>query len=317
MTMATPVFSAALPAHNEEGNLGPLLQELHETLRALGQPFEIVVVDDGSTDGTWSEIRAAATMLGNIRGERFSRCSGQSAALGRALDLTRGEVIITLDSDGQNDPRDIPMLLEELTPDVDAVLGFRKNRADDRITRVLPSRLANGLIRLLTGAPITDLGCSLRVMRRPFTKRLNPVGEMHRLVPLILHWQGARIREIPVRHNPRRSGRAHYGLSRVPKLLFDLLTLSFLMGGVFFKPMYLFGSFGLTSCAASLLAFGFLIYRKLAFDEFIIQSPLLLFSASAFLIGTVFFMLGLVMEILIRIYSASGDSTRNVVRDAV
>jgi glycosyltransferase involved in cell wall biosynthesis len=298
----TVEISVLLPANNEEKNIGSVVEAVVAALAPLKRSFEIIVVDDASTDGTWSAIVDLSARVPQLRAESLSRNIGQTGALAHAIELARGEILVFLDADGQNDPADIPMLLEHLTDEWDGVQGYRAERKDAYLPRKLPSTLANCLIRGLTGYPGRDLGCSLRAVRAAFLRNQELHGEMHRLIPLLLFWLGARVREVPVRHHPRRHGDTHYSLTRVFKIIFDMITVSFLMTRYLSKPMYLFGSFGLLSLGAALGSLGIVIYWRLALDEHMINSPLLLLSATCGIATVLFFMLGLCMEIIVRIY---------------
>lgn len=221
----TPVLSVVAPLYNESQNVVPLVDWILQALDSYPHSFEILLVDDGSADNTWDQVRAAAGKDPRVHGLHLGRNVGQTAAMMAGFDHARGRVIVSLDGDLQNDPRDIPALVQKLDEGYDLVCGWRRQRQDKLLLRKVPSWVANRLIRRLTGVPITDNGCSLKAYRRELLDRIPLYAEQHRFIPALSASVGARIAEMPVRHHPRRFGESKYGLSRTVKVLVDLLTL--------------------------------------------------------------------------------------------
>jgi dolichol-phosphate mannosyltransferase len=297
-------LSVIIPFYNEEENVRPLLDELKTVLAGLDRTFEVICVDDGSIDGTpgiLSEISAADPSTTCVQ---FSRNFGQTAAIMAGLDRARGETIVLMDGDMQNDPADIPMLLAEIDKGMSVVSGWRRDRNDAFFSRVLPSRIANWLIRKVSGVQIHDLGCTLKAYRSAALKNVRLYGEMHRLIAIYASWYGVKTSEVEVNHRARQFGRSKYGLSRTFKVLLDLLVAQFLMGYTT-KPIYLFGGIGIGCIGISFLTALFAIYLRLFESVYLIQTPLLLIGVMFMLVGVVFLFMGLLAELLIRIYFES------------
>jgi glycosyltransferase involved in cell wall biosynthesis len=225
LPLGNPDLSVVAPLYNESENVRPLVDWILQALEAYSGGFEVLLVDDGSRDQTWSEIRAAAAADPRVMGLRLGRNVGQTAAMMAGFDNARGRVIVSLDGDLQNDPRDIPALIAKLDEGYDLVCGWRRQRQDKLLLRKIPSWVANRLIRRLTGVPITDNGCSLKAYRRDLLNRISLYAEQHRFIPALSASVGARITEMPVRHHARRFGESKYGISRTVKVLVDLITL--------------------------------------------------------------------------------------------
>ena len=225
-----PELSVIVPVYDEEANVVPLIEELSRVLDGVGRTAEIVVVDDGSTDRSGALLTALAAEEPRLRIVRLARNYGQTAALAAGIEHSHGDILISIDGDRQNDPADIPALLEALTDDVDVVNGWRTPRRDPWLTRRLPSQIANSLISMVTGTSLHDYGCTMRAMRAPIARELRLYGEHHRFIPALAAEVGARVIELPVRHRPRVAGRSKYGLSRTLRVLLDLLTVKFLSG---------------------------------------------------------------------------------------
>jgi glycosyltransferase involved in cell wall biosynthesis len=294
-------ISLIIPVYNERQNVLVLYREIDSALRSEALEYEILFVDDGSTDGTTEHLAALAGRDHRVRVVKLRRNFGQTAAMQAGFDLAGGEVLVTLDGDLQNDPADIPLLLAKIDEGYDLVHGWRKARQDPWLTRRLPSRLANWLIRKVTRVPVRDLGCTLKAIRREIATELQLCGEMHRFIPILAHWRGARCAEVVTHHRPRRYGTSKYGLSRAVRVILDLITVKFLLDYVA-SPMKLFGKFGLlclTACASSLAA---TIWLKLAHQIDMTGNPLLLLSVLALLAGIQMFSLGLLGELVVRIY---------------
>lgn len=313
--MTEPVFlSVLVPVYNEEDSLPPLGRELHDALSALGRTYEVLLVDDGSTDGSWDILKELARTKPGFRAVRLGRNSGQTAALAAGIRHARGELIACLDADLQNDPRDIGVLLKKLEEGYDVVSGWRRDRQDDYLSRVLPSSIANRLISWITGVPLHDYGCTLKLYRAQYLKPLRLYGEMHRFVPAFAGFLGARIAELPVNHRPRAHGSSKYGLSRTIKVLLDLVTVKF-MDAYMGKPIYLFGGGGLLSCLLGALAASYTLHHKFSHGVFIKDQPLFQVSIFLFIVGFQLVLLGLLAEILVRVYFDIKDKPTYFVRE--
>lgn len=295
-------LSLVIPVYNEVENVPLLHKAIHEAL--AGRDFEVTYVDDGSSDGT---VEALSKLVqqdsGTSRLVVLRRNFGQTAALAAGIDFSSGDVIVTLDADLQNDPADIPMLVDKIEEGYDVASGWRVDRQDTFLRR-FPSRLANGLISWVTGVHLHDYGCTLKAYRREVLEGFHLYGEMHRFIPAYAGGFGARIVEVPVRHHPRRYGRAKYGLERTLKVFLDLLTVKFLIS-YSAKPIYIFGGFGMGMIGASMVVVLVLIGRRLLLDEHMIRSPLLLLSVMLFILGSQAILLGLIAELTVRTYHES------------
>jgi glycosyltransferase involved in cell wall biosynthesis len=304
-----------IPVYNEVENLNPLHQELGRHLADLA--YELIYVDDGSTDGSAEALEQLAqqdpqhTTLVTLR-----RNFGQTAAIAAGIDHARGDVIVLIDADQQNDPADIPALLARIDEGYDVVSGWRRNRKDAFLTRTLPSRLANGLISWVTGVHLHDYGCTLKAYRREILQGFRLYGEMHRFIPAYAGSVGARIVEVPVNHRPRTRGRAKYGLERTLKVLLDLFTVKFLIGFAS-KPIYLFGGAGLLLIVPSLLTLIFLMIRRLFFQVSVLGSPLFQTSTMLFILGFQSILMGLIAELLVRTYHESQAKPTYAVRKVI
>jgi glycosyltransferase involved in cell wall biosynthesis len=296
------LVSVILPVYDEAENLRVLLPALWDALGALGIAYEIVIVDDGSTDDTAKVL--AELNRPQLRVVRLRRNSGQTAALMAGIRFSRGDVLVSIDGDLQNDPTDIGHLLRKLDEGFDVVSGWRKHRQDAAIRRNILSRIANKVISIVSGIHLHDYGCSLKAYRRNALEGVHLYGEMHRFIPIYAYWNGARVTEIPVKHHPRRFGVSKYGLERIPKVLFDLLVVVFLhrFGQ---RPMYVFGSVGLLSFAVGLIAGAAALYYKFFGNKSFIETPLPLLFVMAMITGAMCFLMGLLAELLVRTYYES------------
>ncbi|MFM7086243.1 MAG: glycosyltransferase family 2 protein [Cyanobium sp.] len=300
-----PSLSVVVPLYNEEGSLPHLIQQLLAALRPLGRGFEIVLVDDGSRDGTAALLQQQVRDVPELVAVLLRRNYGQTAAMAAGFDASRGEVIVTLDGDLQNDPADIPLLLAELEQGpLDLVSGWRHQRKDNRISRLLPSLLANRLIARVTGVRLHDYGCSLKAYRREVLADMNLYGELHRFLPALAFIEGARIGEVRVNHHPRVYGQSKYGIDRTFRVLMDLLTVWFLKRFLT-RPMHVFGLAGLLSLLSGLLLSLWLVGEKLLFGTDIGNRPLLLLAVVALLGGVQLFGFGLLAELQMRTYHES------------
>ena len=297
------LVSAVVPVFNERENLEAFEKELSASLAALRRPCEIIWVDDGSTDGSYQLLRSFAGKSGQ-RALRLAKNYGQTAALAAGIAEARGEWIVTLDADGQNDPADIPRLLAAAAGGSDVVSGWRRRRNDPFFSRVLPSRAANAVISAVTGLRLHDFGCTLKVYRAQLLKAADLYGEMHRFLPAILAYAGASVTELEVGHRPRAAGRSKYGLARTFKVLLDLLTVKF-MGDFITKPIYLFGGISMALLAASAMMAAYTLYNKFCNAVYVKDQPLFLLAIFFALVGVQFAVLGLIAEVLIRTYHSS------------
>jgi glycosyltransferase involved in cell wall biosynthesis len=296
-------LSVVIPVFNEAENLRLLHQALAQALQ--GRSYELIFVDDGSIDGSVETLdELASEDPDHTEVIFFRRNFGQTAAISAGIDHAAGQVIVLIDADMQNDPADIPRMLEMIEEGYDVVSGWRIVRQDTYLTRRLPSRAANGLISLVTGVRLHDYGCTLKAYRREVLQGFHLYGEMHRFIPAYAGWVGARIAELPVRHHPRRFGKTKYGLERILKVFLDLLTVKFLISYAN-KPIYLFGGAGLTLILGSMGLLLALVIRRVLYDEHMIRSPLLLMTTMLFILGSQSILMGLIAELLARTYHES------------
>ena len=296
-------LSVVIPIFNEEENITPLYRELKTVLEGMRAKYEVIFVDDGSDDGSNKVLQKLAKDDKGIKVIQFRKNFGQTAALAAGVEHARGEIIVTMDGDGQNDPRDIPRLLEKLEQGYDVASGWRKNRKDPLLNKKFPSALANKLISWLTRVKLHDYGCTLKAYRRDILKDVRLYGEMHRFIPAYASWVGARITEMEVAHYPRRHGRSKYGLSRTTSIILDLMTFLFLQR-YSTKPIRLFGGAGITLLGLGIVTGLFVLYRRIIWGGVWI-SPMILISFFFITMGVMFILLGLIAEIIIRTYHES------------
>jgi glycosyltransferase involved in cell wall biosynthesis len=297
-------LSIVVPVFNEEDSIEPLVESLVSVLRQMGRAFEIIFVNDGSTDRSAERLFGAATVYPEIKVIDFRHNTGQTAALMAGIDHASGDIIITLDADLQNDPEDIPLLLNKLDEGVDVVSGWRKDRQDPRIRRTLISRIANLLISHISGVKLHDFGCTLKVYRKEVLTGMRLYGEMHRFVPIYASWMGGKVIELPVRHHARRFGRSKYGFSRTVKVVLDLMVVKF-FSRYLVKPIYVFGGFGIWSIFSGIVVIGYALYLKFFEATSLIQTPLPVLAAMLLLIGVTSILMGLLAEITVRTYFES------------
>jgi glycosyltransferase involved in cell wall biosynthesis len=311
-------LSVVIPIKDEKDNIRTLHERLRTALDPTGLAWEAVVVDDGSIDGSFAVLEELAARDPRVKVVRLRRNFGQTAALQAGIDWSSGEVVATMDGDLQNDPIDLPRLLDKLNEGYDAVMGLREKRQDNFMIRKLPSWMANWLIRKVTGTPIKDLGCTLRVMRRELAETLPLYGEMHRYVAVLLQQSGARLAQVPVKHHPRTAGQTKYGLSRSVRVVLDLITITFL-GRYVTRPMHVFGLAGLVSMALGVVALVLTAGMKWYSGGklFMTGNPLLLLSALLELVGVQFISIGLLGELLTRTYFESQGKTPYAVRNTL
>jgi glycosyltransferase involved in cell wall biosynthesis len=298
-----PELSIVVPLYNEAESLPPLVAQLLAALRPLGRSFELVLVDDGSSDGTAEVLRQLAAQTPELVAVLLRRNYGQTPAMSAGFDASRGALIVTLDGDLQNDPADIPLLLERLEQGYDLVSGWRHQRQDPAMSRKLPSRVANRLIARVTGVRLHDYGCSLKAYRRELVGDMNLYGELHRFLPALAFIEGARISEVKVNHRARSYGTSKYGIDRTFRVLMDLLTVWF-MKRFLTRPMYVFGFGGLLAVALGLVLSLYLLSLKLQGMN-IGSRPLLLVAVLALICGVQLFCFGLLAELQMRTYHES------------
>ena len=311
-----PDVSVIVPLYNEVENLPLLHAEICSVLDGLGRPWEVVYVDDGSIDGTTAALQKLAASDARARAVIFRRNFGQTAALSAGFDHSRGPIIVPMDGDLQNDPHDIPRLLEKIDEGYDVVSGWRRYRHDKLVTRRFPSMIANWIIGRITKVRLHDYGCTLKAYRREVIRHIKLYGEMHRFIPVYASWVGARWLEIEVNHRARRFGRSKYGLIRIFKVILDLITVKFL-GSFATNPIYAFGGPGLAMCSAGFLCGLFTLWDKLANGVYVHRNPVILLAVFLFMLGAQCILIGLLAEIAIRTYYESQDKPIYFVREIV
>jgi len=309
-------LSVVIPVYNEEESLEPLLAELRSALDPTGRRYEIIVVDDGSTDGTFATLLRLFPRENHLKAVRLKRNFGQTAAVAAGFAHAEGDIIVAMDGDGQNDPQDIPAMLAKLEDGFDLVSGWRLPRQDPFWRRRLPSRIANGLISWITGVRLHDYGCTLKALRHEIAKEVKLYGEMHRFIPAIAFERGARITEMAVHHRPRRWGVSKYSLARTFRVLLDLLTVKFLLSYAT-RPLHIFGLVGLASGALGFLVAVYLTVGKIVYDVPIGGRPLLLLGILLIVIGFQFITMGLLGEMLARTYHESQGRTIYSVKEVL
>lgn len=324
-----PELSVIVPVYNEADNLEPLCNEVHAALESAKISFELIFADDGSTDDTPRVLERLSSQFSSVRVVTLRRNSGQTAALSAAMDCACGRVLVPMDGDLQNDPADIPRLLEKLGEGYDVVSGWRRHRKDPLLTRRIPSRIANRLIASLSGMPLHDFGCTLKAYRRDVLKGVRLYGEMHRFVPIYAAWQGARVTEIEVHHRPRTRGRSKYGIGRTFRVVLDLVLIRFL-DRYAQRPMHLFGGIGLWcllfAFLGSLAAAFFKIVKLIGapgisqefvtkFGKDFVETPLPVLVAMFGLAGISSLLMGLLAEMVMRTYFESQDKRTYQVKE--
>ena len=315
-TTVQPGISVVIPLYNEADGLELLLEQLLEVMRPMAEPFELVLIDDGSTDGTAERLQQLARDTPELVAVLLRRNYGQTPAMAAGFDVSRGRVIVTMDGDLQNDPGDIPRIVNRLREGYDLVSGWRHQRQDKQLSRKLPSRLANRLIGKVTGVRLHDYGCSLKAYRRELVADMNLYGELHRFLPALASIEGARIDEIKVNHRPRQFGQSKYGIDRTFRVLMDLLTIWFLQRFLT-QPMHVFGFAGFLAITTSSLLGLYLLADRFLLGQDIGARPLLLLSAVLGLAGVQMFCLGLLGELLMRTYHESQNRSIYRVRQVL
>ena len=313
MNRQGPEVSVVVPLLNEQDNINPLHEQITEAL-AENYNYEIIYIDDGSNDNSLNLLTQIQKSDPRVRVICFRKNFGQTAALSAGFSHAQGEIIVALDADLQNDPADIPKIISKLNEGFDVVSGWRKKRQDKALTRRLPSKIANWLISTITGVKLHDYGCTLKAYRKEVLVQTKLYGEMHRFIPALASWNGAKIAEVIVNHRSRTAGTAKYGLARTWKVLLDLITVNFL-GSFSTKPIYVFGGLGLLSALGSII-FGFIvIYQKISNGVDISGNPLLIVTAVSIIATIQFILMGLLAELLVRTYHESQNRPTYVIRE--
>lgn len=309
-------ISVVVPCYNEQDNVVAVVESVTETMQAMAVNYEIIIVDDGSSDLTFTRASALARNDHRLKLVKLLRNYGQTGAMMAGFDHASGKLLVAMDGDGQNDAADIPRLIERLGEGYDVVSGWRKHRQDNRLLRVIPSAIANRLIGFISGVRLNDYGCSLKAYRSDVIKKVRLYGEMHRFIPIYTSWYGARVTELAVNHRPRLHGRSKYGINRVFKVLLDLMVVRFLERYLT-KPIYVFGGFGLASMTASALAAGWMMWLKFFEGVSFILTPLPMLVAMLFTTGILAILMGLLAELLVRTYYEAQNKSVYMVAERV
>jgi glycosyltransferase involved in cell wall biosynthesis len=309
-------LSVIIPVFNEAQTLRPLYEQLKAALDATASDYEIITIDDGSRDDSFAVLKDLHQQDPAFRVIRFRRNYGQTAAFAAGFDLAQGDVVITMDADLQNDPADIPLLLDKMAEGYDVVSGWRVDRKDAFLTRRMPSMIANWLISTVTGVHLHDYGCSLKAYRREVVKGVQLYGELHRFIPALSSWMGVEVAEIPVRHHPRRFGSSKYGISRTIRVILDLITVRFLLS-YSTRPIQIFGGLGVLSFGVGALLGVYLSFVKLALGQDIGSRPLLLLAVLLMLVGVQLVSMGLLGELVVRTYYEAQGKPIYTVREVL
>lgn len=307
-------LSVIIPVFNEEGNIESLYREIREALEGLGVEYEILAIDDGSIDDSFTVLKRIHEEDRRVKVIRFRRNFGQTAAFAAGFDLAQGKTVITLDADLQNDPADIPRLLAKLEEGYDVVSGWRVERRDPFLTRRFPSMIANWLISEITGVRLHDYGCSLKAYRCEVVKNVRLYGELHRFIPALASWMGVQVTEVPVNHRPRKFGQTKYGPSRTIRVLLDLLTVRFLLS-YSTRPIQIFGLLGFLFFGIGGLLLAYLGFVRLILQQPIADRPLVLFAILLTMVGVQLVTMGLLGELVVRTYHESQGKPIYAVRE--
>lgn len=298
--------SIFIPVYNEEENLRLLQDRLDEALGSTKLSYEIIYADDGSKDRSFAVLQELAAKNKNVKVIKFRRNYGQTAAMSAGIDAAKGRILIPMDSDLQNDPKDIPRLVEKIEEGYDVVSGWRKNRKDTFINRKLPSMFANKLISWLSGVELHDYGCTLKAYKAEVLKDIRLYGELHRFIPICASWVGAKVTELPVSHHERQFGKSKYGINRTFKVILDLILMKFLTDYIT-RPIYFFGGISFLSLGLAFLAFVWAVYLKLSQNIELDHTPLPILGAMFFTVAIQIFMMGILADLIMRTYYESQD----------
>jgi glycosyltransferase involved in cell wall biosynthesis len=311
------MLSIVIPVHNEEHSILPLYDRLTAVLRLLRRPYEILFVDDASTDRSFQLLANLAETDSRLKVIRLRRNFGQTAALSAGFHEAAGKIIVAMDGDLQHAPEDIPALLEKIDEGYDIASGWRKQRVDNALTRKVPSRIANWLMSKASGVELRDFGTTFKAYRAEVLKNVHLYGELHRFIPALASFYGARVAEVPIQNTPRAAGDSHYGLSRTFRVLFDILTIKFLLHYMT-RPMHFFGSLGLLGTVSGSLILGTIAIKKLLGYEIAVEhGPLMIAGGLLLLGGLMMFSTGLIGEVIIRTYFESSDRRIYAIREIV
>lgn len=309
------MLSIVIPIHNEEHSILPLYDRLTRVVESLRRPYEIIFVDDASTDRSFELLANLVETDTHLTVVRLRRNFGQTAALSAGFHEANGDIVIAMDGDLQHAPEDIPALLEKLDEGYDIASGWRKDRVDNALTRRIPSRIANWLMAKASGVALRDFGTTFKAYRAEVLKDVNLYGELHRFIPALASFYGARVAEVPIQNTQRAAGDSHYGIGRTFRVLFDIVTIKFLLN-YFTRPMHLFGTLGLAGTTLGCLILGYLAIKKLLGMEIVMQhGPLMIAGGLLLLGGLMMFSTGLIGEIVIRTYFESQDRRIYAVRE--
>lgn len=306
--------SIVVPLYNEIENINILYEEMKPVIHSLDKTIEIIFVDDGSMDGTFDQLQKIQKSDSSVWVIRLRRNFGQAAAFSAGFDFAAGRVIITMDGDLQNDPKDIPLLIEKIDQGFDIVSGWRVKRQDNFITRRMPSMIANALISKVTGVKLHDYGCSLKAYREEVVKNIHLYGELHRFIPAIASWMGIQVAEVPVNHYPRKYGRSKYGLGRTLRVMLDLITVKFMLNYAT-RPLQVFGLAGIISFFIGLVISGYLTILRLFYGEALSDRPILLLGVLLIMLGVQLVLMGLLGELIVRTYHESQDKPIYAIRE--
>jgi len=309
-------LSIVIPVYNEKQSIDSLYKDLESVLPELGKSYEVILIDDGSMDGTYDELLKAHQKNKAYKIIKFRKNFGQTAAMKAGFDYSKGEVVITLDADLQNDPADIPEMLDKLNDGYDIVSGWRKHRKDNTLIRNFPSAVANRIISTLTGVYLHDYGCTLKAYRKEVIKNLELYGEMHRYIPALASWMGVKIAEIPVRHHSRKFGKAKYGISKTIRVILDIMVVKFLLS-YSQKPIQVFGLIGLIAGAIGFIVTAYLTIMRIFFNQGLASRPLFTLSIFMILIGIQLITMGLLAELIMRTYHESQNKSIYVVKEII
>lgn len=309
-------ISIVIPIYNERESIANLYDNLSLALSEMGLKYEVLLIDDGSIDGTFDELLKIHNKDKLFKIIRFRRNFGQTSAMSAGFNYAEGEIVVTMDADLQNDPGDIPFLLDKLNEGYDIVSGWRKNRKDKAVTRRFPSIVANRLISRLTGVHLHDYGCTLKAYRKEVIKNINLYGEMHRYIPAIASWMGVKVAEVPVTHHGRKYGKSKYGISRTIKVILDIITVKFLLS-YSQSPIQMFGLLGLFSGMIGFIITVYLVIMRIFFHQSLADRPLFILSIFMIFIGVQLITIGLLAEVLIRVYHKVQNRDTYVIKDII
>ncbi len=310
-------LSLIIPCYNEDKNIGILYGKIKKSFSTAGIiKYELIFVDDGSTDGTFKEIANVCRKDKKVKSIRLKRNCGQTAAISTGIEYSKGDVIILMDADLQNEPADIPVLLKKINEGYDVVSGWRHKRKDNFFIRVLPSKIANAMISLISGVKLKDYGCTLKAYRREYIKDIKLYGEMHRFIPVYAKMQGANITEVKVRHYPRIYGKSKYGLIRIFKVILDLLVVKFIEN-YYNKPIYFFGGMGLTVIGVGGLLSILVLIQKFYYGIWVHKNPIMILAVMLFIVGIQFVLFGILAEIEVRTFFEVKKSPLYLIREKI